>query len=71
MNGLTAFLVTKTFKLKDIDVLSVSFFVYFDDDFLKVENEGASRKRKNWMTLYLSINETKRDKYLIDTLRIG
>lgn len=64
-------LVTKTFKPKDIDILPVSFFVYFDDDFLKVENEGASRKRKNWMTLYLSINETKRDKYLIDTLRIG
>lgn len=34
----------------------------FDDDFLKVVNDGSSRKRKNWMTWYLSTNGTKREK---------
>lgn len=34
----------------------------YDDDFIKVVNDGSSRKRKNWMTWYISTNGTKRDK---------
>lgn len=34
----------------------------YDDDFIKVVNDGSSRKRKNWITWYLTTNGTKRDK---------
>lgn len=34
----------------------------YDDDFIKVVNDGSSRKRKNWITWYLSTNGTKRDR---------
>jgi phage terminase large subunit-like protein len=34
----------------------------YDDDFIKVVNDGSSRKRKNWVTWYISTNGTKRNK---------
>lgn len=34
----------------------------YDEDFIKVVNDGSSRKRKNWISWYLSTNGTKRDK---------
>jgi phage terminase large subunit-like protein len=34
----------------------------YEEDFLKVVNDGSSRKRKNWMTWYITTNGTKRDK---------
>lgn len=34
----------------------------YDDDFIKVVNDGSARKRKNWITWYLSTNGTKRDR---------
>jgi phage terminase large subunit-like protein len=33
----------------------------YDEDFIKVVNDGSSRKRKNWMTFYITTNGTKRD----------
>lgn len=39
----------------------------YSEDFIKIVNDGSSRKRKNWQTFYLSTNGTKRnavfDKY--------
>lgn len=39
----------------------------YSNDFIKIVNDGSSRKRKNWQTWYLSTNGTKRnavfDKY--------
>lgn len=34
----------------------------YDDDFIDIVNTGSSRKRKNWITWYISTNGTKRDK---------
>jgi phage terminase large subunit-like protein len=34
----------------------------YDDDFIKVVNDGSSKKRKNWITWYITTNGTKRDK---------
>lgn len=34
----------------------------YDDDFIKVVNDGSSRKRNNWMSWYISTQGTKRDK---------
>ena len=34
----------------------------YDDDFIKVVNDGSSKKRKNWQTWYLTTNGTKREK---------
>jgi phage terminase large subunit-like protein len=34
----------------------------YDEDFIKVVNDGSNRKRKNWITWYISTNGTKRDK---------
>jgi phage terminase large subunit-like protein len=33
----------------------------YDDDFIKVVNDGSRKKRKNWQTWYLTTNGTKRD----------
>lgn len=33
----------------------------YDEDFIKVVNDGSSRKRKNWITWYISTNGTKRE----------
>lgn len=33
----------------------------YDDDFIKVVNDGSAKKRKNWQTWYLTTNGTKRD----------
>lgn len=33
----------------------------YDDDFIKVVNDGSAKKRLNWMTWYLTTNGTKRD----------
>lgn len=34
----------------------------YDEDFIKIVNDGSRAKRKNWMTWYLTTNGTKRDK---------
>jgi len=33
----------------------------YDDDFIKVVNDGSRKKRKNWQTWYLTTNGIKRD----------
>lgn len=34
----------------------------YDEDFIKIVNDGSSRKRKNWLSFYISTNGTKRGK---------
>lgn len=33
----------------------------YDDDFIKIVNDGSRKKRKNWQTWYLTTSGTKRD----------
>ena len=34
----------------------------YDEDFIKVVNDGSRKKRKNWITWYISTNGTKRER---------
>jgi phage terminase large subunit-like protein len=34
----------------------------YDEDFIKIVNDGSSRKRKNWLTFYITTNGIKRGK---------
>jgi len=33
----------------------------YEDDFIKIVNDGSSRKRRNWISWYITTNGTKRD----------
>ncbi|EGE54246.1 terminase TerL endonuclease subunit [Streptococcus parauberis] len=57
----------KTSDYESLDGTNAHYNIFdevhtYDDDFIKVVNDGSSRKRKNWMTWYISTNGTKRDK---------
>ncbi|WP_329382680.1 terminase TerL endonuclease subunit [Anaerofustis sp. HA2171] len=56
----------KTSDYESLDGTNAHFNIFdevhtYDEDFIKVVNDGSSRKRKNWMTWYISTNGTKRD----------
>ena len=34
----------------------------YDEDFIKIVNDGSRKKRKNWITWYISTNGTKRER---------
>lgn len=56
----------KTSDYESLDGTNAHYNIFdevhtYDDDFIKVVNDGSSRKRKNWMTWYISTNGTKRD----------
>lgn len=57
----------KTSDYESLDGTNAHYNIFdevhtYDDDFIKVVNDGSSRKRKNWMTWYISTNGTKRGK---------
>ncbi|MBZ4289537.1 terminase large subunit, partial [Streptococcus pneumoniae] len=57
----------KTSDYESLDGTNAHYNIFdevhtYDDDFIKVVNDGSSRKRKNWITWYISTNGTKRDK---------
>lgn len=57
----------KTSEYESLDGTNAHYNIFdevhtYDDDFIKVVNDGSSRKRKNWITWYISTNGTKRDK---------
>lgn len=69
----------KTSDYESLDGTNAHYNIFdevhtYDEDFIKVVNDGSSRKRKNWMTWYISTNGTKRDmvfdKYYNDWLDI-
>ncbi|MDS9197281.1 terminase large subunit, partial [Streptococcus pneumoniae] len=55
----------KTSDYESLDGTNAHYNIFdevhtYDDDFIKVVNDGSSRKRKNWITWYISTNGTKR-----------
>ena len=57
----------KTSDYESLDGTNAHYNIFdevhtYDEDFIKVVNDGSSRKRQNWMTWYLSTNGTKRDR---------
>lgn len=57
----------KTSDYETLDGTNAHYSIFdevhtYDEDFIKVVNDGSSRKRKNWITWYLTTNGTKRDK---------
>ena len=57
----------KTSDYESLDGTNAHYNIFdevhtYDDDFIKVVNDGSSRKRKNWITWYITTNGTKRDK---------
>lgn len=57
----------KTSDYESLDGTNAHYNIFdevhtYDEDFIKVVNDGSSRKRKNWMTWYISTNGTKREK---------
>lgn len=57
----------KTSDYESLDGTNAHYNIFdevhtYDDDFIKVVNDGSSRKRKNWISWYISTNGTKRDK---------
>lgn len=57
----------KTSDYESLDGTNAHYNIFdevhtYDEDFIKVVNDGSSRKRKNWMTWYITTNGTKRDK---------
>jgi phage terminase large subunit-like protein len=63
----------KTSDYESLDGTNAHYNVFdevhtYDEDFIQVVNDGSSRKRKNWITWYLSTCGTKRgkifDKYM-------
>ncbi|HGI3146662.1 TPA: terminase TerL endonuclease subunit [Streptococcus agalactiae] len=62
-----SFMSIKTSDYESLDGTNAHYNIFdevhtYDDDFIKVVNDGSSRKRKNWITWYISTNGTKRDK---------
>ena len=54
----------KTSDYESLDGTNAHYNIFdevhtYDDDFIKVVNDGSSRKRKNWITWYISTNGTK------------
>lgn len=57
----------KTSDYESLDGTNAHYNIFdevhtYDDDFLKVVNDGSSRKRDNWMSWYISTNGTKRER---------
>ncbi|MEG0349575.1 terminase TerL endonuclease subunit [Enterococcus sp.] len=57
----------KTSDYESLDGTNAHYNIFdevhtYDEDFIKVVNDGSSRKRKNWMSWYISTNGTKRDR---------
>ncbi|MCM0582785.1 terminase large subunit [Weissella diestrammenae] len=57
----------KTSDYESLDGTNAHFNIFdevhtYDDDFIKVVNDGSAKKRKNWQTWYLSTNGTKRER---------
>lgn len=57
----------KTSRYDILDGLNSHFNIFdevhgYTEDFIKVVNDGSSRKRKNWLSFYISTNGIKRDK---------
>ena len=57
----------KTSDYESLDGTNAHYNIFdevhtYDEDFIKVVNDGSSRKRKNWITWYISTNGTKRER---------
>lgn len=57
----------KTSDYESLDGTNAHYNIFdevhtYDEDFIKIVNDGSSRKRKNWISWYFSTNGTKRDK---------
>lgn len=57
----------KTSEYESLDGTNSHYNIFdevhtYDEDFIKVVNDGSRKKRKNWITWYISTNGTKRER---------